>query len=318
MNARQTGLQWATRHPRLIAGLLLGTMVVSWSSGFIGYRYAADQGGVMLASFWRFTLAALILLPWGWSALRSLGLKQVLGQAWVGVFAIAGFLTPIAKAIEWGLAPGIAALISNLLPVAIITLSLLSGQRTSIRQSAGLAVCFTGMLISSLAGVQAQGAEYWLYLLPVIGVLSLAGSSLFQRGAGETPVPAFGGLFIQICATLPVFAFLAWHEGSLAPVLSQGFVVGVGWLMLFSTLGGYGFYWLCLRRFSMATVSAALFLTPLVTLAWGSVQFGESLTPWAITGSAITVLGVLIFGTRVRPKPHLPKEEAACSPDLNA
>jgi drug/metabolite transporter (DMT)-like permease len=311
MKTRQTESRW-------IAGLLLGAMVVSWSSGFIGYRYAADQGGVMLASFWRFLFAALILLPWGWSAIRSLGCKQIVGQAWVGVFAIAGFLTPIAKAIEWGLAPGVAALIANLLPVAIVALSLLSGQRTSIRQSSGLAVCFAGMLVSSLADIQAQGAGYWLYLLPLVGVLSLAGSSLLQRRGNAASVPALGALFIQICATLPLFALLAWHEGSLAPVLSRGFVAGVGWLIVFSTLGGYGFYWLCLRRFSMPTVSAALFLTPLVTALWAGVQFGERLTPWAITGSAITVLGVLVFASNGRKKPLPHRQETACSPDLNA
>lgn len=311
MNTRQTGSRW-------MAGLLLGAMVVSWSSGFIGYRYAADQGGVMLASFWRFSLAALVLLPWGWSVIRSLGWKQIMGQAWVGVFAIAGFLTPIAKAIEWGLAPGVAALIANLLPVAIVTLSVFSGQRTSIRQSCGLAVCFAGMLFSSLADLQAQGAEYWLYLLPIVGVLSLAGSSLLQRRSSAVPVPALGALFIQICATLPLFALLAWQEGSLAPVLTQGFALGVGWLIVFSTLGGYGFYWLCLRRFSMPTVSAALFLTPLVTVLWGCVQFGERMTLWAIAGSAITVLGVLVFASNGQKKPLPHREETACSPDLNA
>lgn len=51
------------RSPILISAVLLAAMVVSWSSGFIGYRYVADQGSVYLASVWRFILAAAVLLP---------------------------------------------------------------------------------------------------------------------------------------------------------------------------------------------------------------------------------------------------------------
>lgn len=316
MAKRQAGTETTTLFPRLIAGSLLAAMVVSWSSGFIGYRFAADQSGVMLATFWRFVLAAVVLLPWGWRALRSMSGRAIAGQALVGVFAIAGFITPIAKAIEWGLPPGITALIANLLPVAIVTLSLWTPERrTTRRQAGGYAICLAGMVIASFPDLQGQGSAYWLYLLPVLGVVSLAGSSLFQRTAGATDVPAVGGLFIQICATLPIFALLAWQEGTLSPVATSGFLSGVGWLVVFSTLGGYGFYWICLRRYSLQTVSAALFLTPLVTLIWASVQFDEALTGWAMAGLAITLAGVYVFAARPPSRAHAkaasPQGEAA-------
>lgn len=316
MAKRQAGTQATTVFPWLIGGSLLTAMVVSWSSGFIGYRYAADQSGVMLATFWRFVLAAVVLLPWGWSALRSMSGRAIAGQAWVGVFAIAGFITPIAKAIEWGLAPGVTALIANLLPVAIVTLSLWAPeQRTTLRQAGGFAICMAGMVVASVPDLQGQGSAYWLYLLPVLGVVSLAGSSLFQRSTSTANVPAIGGLFIQICATLPVFALLAWQEGTLSPVASAGFLTGVGWLAVFSTLGGYGFYWICLQRYSVQTVSAAMFLTPLVTLVWASIQFGEAMTGWAVVGSAITLAGVTVLAARTAFRTHAkaasPQGEAA-------
>lgn len=316
MAKRQAGTRTTTLFPRLVAGSLLAAMVVSWSSGFIGYRYAADQSGVMLATFWRFVLAAVVLLPWGWTALRSMSGRAVAGQALVGVFAIAGFITPIAKAIEWGLPPGVTALIANLLPVAIVTLSLWTPERrTTRRQAGGYAICLAGMVIASFPDLQGQGSAYWLYLLPVLGVVSLAGSSLFQRTADAADVPAVGGLFIQICATLPIFAVLAWQEGALSPLATSGFLTGVGWLVVFSTLGGYGFYWICLRRYSVQTVSAALFLTPLVTLVWASVQFGEALTGWAMAGFTITLAGVYVFAARPPFRAHAkaasPQGEAA-------
>jgi drug/metabolite transporter (DMT)-like permease len=321
MDKRQTGTQGGAR---LTAAVLLGAMAVSWSSGFIGYRYAADHSGVMLASFWRFLLAALVLLPWGVRTIRTLGARRVLGQALIGVFAIAGFLVPISKAIEWGLAPGTAALIANLLPVVIVSLAMfVPGQRASASQLGGLAVCLAGMLVSGLADLQAQSAAYWLVALPVVGVLSLAVSSVCQQRLGGADASAFGALFIQICAALPIFGVLAAHEDTLLPSLTPPFLFGVGWLVVFSTLGGYGFYWLCLRRYSMQAVSAALFLSPVVTLAWASLSFDAPMTGWGIAGATITVLGVWIFSVSGRKKSPARIEQAtgdqtSSSRDLSA
>lgn len=65
------------RSPIVISTVLLSAMVVSWSSGFIGYRYVADQGSVYLASLWRFILAAAVLLPFARAAISSGGIFSV-------------------------------------------------------------------------------------------------------------------------------------------------------------------------------------------------------------------------------------------------
>lgn len=315
MDNRQT----EASRPGLIAGVLLGALAISWSSGFIGYRYAAEHSGVMLASFWRFVLAATVLAPWGVAAVRRLGFKRTMGQALLGQFAITGFLAPIAKAIEWGLAPSAAALVSNLLPVAIVSLAVfVPGQRIRRAQLTGLTVCVAGMLVTGFADVQGQTGAYWLLLLPVASVLFLALSSACQQRFGGGEVPAMGGLFIQICATLPVFALLAWQEGSLMPPLDPPFLTGIGWLALFSTLGGYGFYWLCLQRYSMQAVSAALFLVPSITLLWAAASFDAPVSRWAIVGGAVTVMGVWLFGRDTLAKSPTPVEQATSRPDLSA
>lgn len=174
------------------------------------------------------------------------------------------------------------------------------------------------MLVSGFGDVRAQTGAYWLLLMPVAGVLSLALSSACQQRFGGAEVPAMGGLFIQICATLPVFALLAWQEGSLMPPLDPSFLMGVGWLALFSTLGGYGFYWLCLKRYSMQAVSFALFLVPLVTVIWAALGFDEPMTRWAVAGGAITLFGVWLAARDTRRTSPAPLEQATSRPDLSA
>lgn len=112
-------------------------MVLAWSSGFVGYRYAMEQAPVFLTSFWRFAVCLALLLPFAWAGLRRLSARQWRRQALIGALAYAGYIAPIAKAIELGVSPGVAALMADLLPLLVALLALvLPGQRT--RQTCAL------------------------------------------------------------------------------------------------------------------------------------------------------------------------------------
>ncbi len=276
-----------------LSGALLGLMVLSWSSGFIGYRYASEHSGVMVVTFWRFVAAFLLLLPIVARTLSELNRADLGRHVLVGLFGIAGYIAAIAGSIGLGVAPGTSSLIANLLPVTIVlSAGLVPGQRTRGAQWWGVGLCVMGMLIASMASVEFSRASIWAYCLPVLAVASLTAASLYQKRCVSRPVPPLTALFIQICATLPVFAVLAVLEGGIKPVMSAGFGLGIVWLVVFSTLGGYGFYWLCLQRFNVQTTSGALFLIPPVTMIWASLQFGDPLSILALVGVALTLLGL--------------------------
>lgn len=285
--------------PRLMSGLLLIAMVLGWSSGFIGYRYVSEASGVMVATFWRFLLAALLMLPLVWRQLRGLSWRSWLHQSVVGLLGIAGYIAPIAQSIALGVAPGTSSLIANLLPLSIVLLAgFVPGQATRGWQWLGVGLCLVGMLIASGSSLEFSRASIWAYSLPLLGVASLAMATIYQKKSRHPPPPALLGLFIQVCATLPVFGLLALQEGSLQPVMTTGFGFGVVWLVVCSTLGGYGFYWLCLRRFTLQSVSGALFLTPPVTMFWAYLQFDDPLAASALLGVALTLVGLPLLRQR--------------------
>lgn len=293
----------------LLSVSLLIMMVISWSSGFIGYRYVADQGSVYLASLWRFALAALLLLPLAWAGLRGLRGRDVLHQALLGLFAIGGYIGPIAGSIQLGVTPGTASLFANLLPLTIVLLAgSVPGQRTRGWQWLGLALCVIGMLLASAASVEWASAALWVYSLPLLAVLSLAAATLFEKARPGAAMPVTTALFIQACAVVPLFALLAGVEGEWVPPINTDFASGVLWLVIFSTFGGYGFYWLCLQRFSMQRISCALFLTPPVTLLWAWLQFDDPLSVSTLFGIGLTLFGLPLLGrtpsdSRVSPAP---------------
>jgi drug/metabolite transporter (DMT)-like permease len=286
----------------LIGLLLLLGMVISWSSGFIGYRYAAEQGGVFLATFWRFVLAALVLLPFAFRQLRQLRWSDAMRQGLMGLFAIAGYIAPIARSIELGVSPGTSSVLANLLPVSIVLLAgFVPGQRTRGWQWLGLVLCVVGMLVASASSIEPGTASAWAFALPVLAVLSLACATLYQKRAPVARMSGLTALFLQVCATIPVFAVLALYEGGLQPVAAKGFAFGVVWLTIIATMGGYGFYWLCLQRFSMQHISGALFLTPPVTMLWGWLQFNDPLPGIALIGVLLTLIGLPLLSRKTPP-----------------
>lgn len=62
--------------------------------------------------------------------------------------------------------------------------------------------------------------------------------------------------------------------------------------MLLATLGCYGIYFICLRLYSPARISAVIYLSPPVTMLWAWAMFGEPLTLIMFAGLSVSLAGV--------------------------
>lgn len=82
------------------------------------------------------------------------------------------------------------------------------------------------------------------------------------------------------------------------PPPAPAFWTAVAWVVLLSTFGGYGLYWLNLKRSSVTRVSSLIYLTPPTTLVWAFVMFGQPITTGTIAGVTVCVAGVLIVRGR--------------------
>ncbi len=148
------------------------------------------------------------------------------------------------------------------------------------------------MLWAGHAALVLGRAPGWAYGLPLLGMLALALATLLQKRWDDAPGSLAVVLFVQIGAALPAFAGLALAEGSLRPPLSGGFLFGLAWLVLLPTFGGYGLYWLGLRHLSAQGGSAALYLSPALTLLWAHWMFAEPLTPMLLGGLLLSLAGL--------------------------
>lgn len=273
---------------------LEAALVVTWSSGFVGTRFSIDHAPVFLVVFWRCVVVTLALLPWVAGQLRRAPLAVLLRHAGIGLLAMAGYLAGVSKGIEYGVPAGLAALIADLLPIGTALLGAgLLGQRLDKRVWLGLMLGLLGVILVTQDALAWGETPLWSYGLPLLGMLSLALATLWQKRADSpAALGLLANLWLQCAISALAFAALAGREGSLLPVPSPGFALSVLWTAVLSTLGGYGLYWICLRRSSPTRVASVLYLSPAVTLLWAWAMFDEPLSWLMLLGTGVSGCGI--------------------------
>jgi drug/metabolite transporter (DMT)-like permease len=282
-----------SRHPFLWP-IMAALLVIGWSSGFVGIRFANEEASVFLLLFWRTLLSGLILLPFALAFGPRLTARAVLSQMGFGVMAVFLYLGGFALAIEQRVPTGLVALISDLLPLAIAALSQpVLGERLSGRQWLGTAIAVTGVLVVSFDSLGVGSAPLWAYGLTVASMLVFALASVLHKGRKGLHMPVYQSLCIHTLTGAALFGACSLAAGDgLAPPMTRDFALGMAWLVLIATFATYSLYYTALRMFPAAKVSAAIYLSPPVTMLWAWALFSEPLTPAMFAGLAVTLAGV--------------------------
>ena len=284
--------------------ILEAALVVCWSAGFIGIRFASDHAPIFLILLWRSLVSGLVLLPFALLLGPKLQGRDVAFQMLLGALAMAGYLSGFALAIGLGVPTGLVALITDMLPLAVAFLSWpILGQALTLRQWIGSFIGLAGVLIASGGALDLGAVPLWAYGLPILGTLSLALATLLQKRSRVNAMPVYQSLCIQCLSAAALFVPLAWHEGGVLPVMEKGFIGGILWLVFVATFGAWSLYYLALRKSSPARVTAVLYLSPPVTMIWAFVMFGEPLS-WAMAVGLLVSLAGILLVARAQPVVH--------------
>ncbi|MGP3769333.1 DMT family transporter [Streptomyces sp. SDT5-1] len=288
--------------------LLSVGFVLTWSSGFIGAKLGAGEASAVTTLMWRFLPLALALgavaVVRGRERWRGLGARAVGRQVVIGALSQSGYLLTVYYAIQLGVSSGTTALIDGTQPLVAGALAgPLLRQYVTARQWLGLSLGVAGVAVVTTADAGAVGGvPWWAYGVPFLGMLSLVAAT-FVESRSDTRVEPLVALTVHCATSAVVFTGLAVAFGAAAPPASTDFWLAVAWLVGLSTFGGYGLYWIVLRRRGLTQVNTLMFLMAPVTAVWGALMFGE---PFGVRTALGLVLGlaavvVVRLGTRAYP-----------------
>jgi drug/metabolite transporter (DMT)-like permease len=265
----------------------LVTVYVIWGSTYLAIAITGETIPPLIAVSTRFITAGALLAAL--VAMRG-GSLRIGRRALVSCIVI-GLLLPGANAVlffaERSVPTGLASLIIASVPLWIVVLRLLNGERLSWRALAAVGVGFVGVaIIAQPSG----GATTIGIVLCFVSALMWATGSVFSARL-EMPRDPFaatayemlaGGLLLLVPALLTVHGF--------SP--SSASIAAWFYLVTFGSIVGYTAYVWLLANAPLGTVSTYAYVNPVVAIGLGVLFRGEQLTWRLVLGAAIVVAAV--------------------------
>jgi len=272
------------------------TFVFLWATGFIGAKYGlpyAEPARFLVA---RFALVVALMLPiallarapWPHSG------AHVFHVAVAGILLHGGYLGGVFSSIHAGMPAGLSALIVGLQPVlTALAARPLLGERVTARQWLGLALGFGGVALVVGSRASLGGLSAFSLAMSVLALVSITIGTVYQKrfcGAFDLRT---GSVIQFVAAGLALAPFAIAFEH--APIRwTPEFAFAMAWLVFVLSIGAISLLALLIRRGAMTKVASLFYLVPPCTAVIAFFLFGETLSPLALAGFVLAVIGVAL------------------------
>ncbi|WP_441249326.1 EamA family transporter [Kitasatospora sp. McL0602] len=286
---RTSGAAWAA----------LGIVYVVWGSTYLAIRVVVETMPPFLSAAARFVTAGLLLaglLAWrqGPGVLRVT--RRELGSAaLVGLMLLVGGNGLVVLA-ERSVPSGLAALLVAAVPLWVVVLRRLTGQRTPGATVAGVLVGLAGLAVLTVPGLSGETR--------LSGVLLVLGATVMWSGgsfsASKLPMPGnalVASAYEMLAGGLGCLALAALRGEpqtlDLADVSTRSWVA-LAYLVVFGSLIAFTAYAWLLQHAPLPLVSTYAYVNPVVAVFLGWLILAEPLTWPILVGGAIVVGGVCL------------------------
>jgi len=286
--------------------LLLTFTALFWAGNSIVARGAYGLVPPVALSFWRWTLALLLVLPLAWPHLRRDA--DALRGAWpmlvlLGVLGIGAFNTILYMGLQTTTAVN-SVLLQSLQPGLILLMGvLLFGERTRFLQLVGVAISLAGALIiiskadlRVVLGLAFNGGD--LIIMTAVVIWSLY-SVLLRKGPKVHPLSFLAVTFaVGVVSVLPFY--LAEVASGRLIENRTGSWLAIGYVCIFPSFLAN----LCFNRgvalIGSSAVGLYMNILPVMGAVLAAVFLGEAIRPFHLAGMGL--IGAGIVCARLRPK----------------
>ena len=285
---------------------LLTVTALFWAGNSIVGRAARDLVPPAALSFWRWTFALLLLLPLAWPHLRRDW--PVLRANWpivalLGALAIGSFNILLYTGLQSTTALNSMLIQSAQPALVLIAGALVMGDRTSLRQVAGVLISLAGVL--AIIG-RGDPAMLWGLRLNIgdaiisVAVLLWALYSVLLRRRPVVHPLSFlaASMVVGIAVIAPVYAHELWSGRLIVP--AAGSALAIAYVSIFPSFLAYLFFNRGVELIGSAATGQYMNVMPLMGAGLAMLFLGEALHLFHVAGLALIVAGILVAG---RPPP---------------
>lgn len=285
--------------------LLLAVTALCWSGNHILARAMRTDLPPMAMAFWRWVIAAAVLLPflgptlWQHRAIISQHWRLLVLLAASGLALNHGFLylaLHATTAINTGL---IIATTPIMIPLVALTLD---RKLITLRQAAGIAVSLVGVVIiitradtEALSGLRFAAGD--LYAVVTAATWAIY-SVLLRRMPRELP-PLVFLLALAVLAVLLLLPFYGWEAvavAGFAPTAQN--LLALAYMGLFPSIVAYVCWNEGVAQVGPTKAGPTQYLIPVFTVVLAVSLLDEVIRPFHVVGAALAIFGVYLATSR--------------------
>jgi drug/metabolite transporter (DMT)-like permease len=311
----------SARQVRVGSWAALGVVYVLWGSTYLSNRLIIGTVPPLFASGVRFLvggalLVLVIVVIAGRSALR-------MSRAQFGTTALAGLLLP-----AWGnglvvlaqqqVASGLAALLIASVPLYIVVLRTLTGDRPRPATWLGVGVGVVGLALLLLAGPSGGsggvfGNAWWGPWLVLLAGLGWATGTFCTTRLPVPPNP-FALAAVQMLVGGAVLMTISLGIGDRLDVAAVAPVAWWAWayMTVVVSLGAFSAYAYALAHLPVSTVATYAYVNPVIAVLLGVLVVGERFSARQLLGGAVVLVAVVVVVLAERPRPDPETPPAVC------
>jgi drug/metabolite transporter (DMT)-like permease len=281
---------------------LLALMPLLFSTNVVIGRGSVALVEPWTLAFWRWGLAAAVLLPFAWAGIARHGAAfraawiEILILALLGMFICGGL---VYVSLHWTSATNAALLYTGSALFIVVLDALYFRQPLSVSRIAGLVIGFLGVTTIVL-----QGEPHRFFSLE------------FNKGDLGIAVCAFSWAVytvmlkaekLRALPTLPLFAVIA-AVGALTlapPMLYEAIALNAvpvtprAWLNILMlavipSVGAYGVYQICVKEVGPSITGVFMYFMPVYSAALAALTLGESFLIYHVVGLVLVLGGVAL------------------------
>lgn len=288
-----------------IAMLVIYTI---WGSTYLAIRIAVESIPPFLMAGTRFLVSGLILLIWRWIAGDPFPTrKQWISAGIIGTFLLLGGNGLVSWS-EKRIDSGIAALLVGTAPIWMVLSDALFSSRKKPRwqELVGLFIGLVGVIILIGPKNLIQGESHYDILgigAVLLGAFLWSVGSVYGRNADLPKSPLLGtGMEMLVgCFGLYLVSILSgeWKTFNFSDLTVRS-GLGLLYLVILGSLGGFVAYNWLLRNAPISLVSTYAYVNPLVAILLGNWLVKEPITSQTLIAAAVIMGSVILVTSRKR------------------
>lgn len=282
-------------HPSEIVLLVLVMLV--WASASTVTKAALTQVPPLLFALLRFLVASVVLLPLAYAGRKRA--RRLSGMEW-GRIAAMGFCGVTLFYVSYNLAlyyasASLVVIIQSAIPaVTALLAGFLLKENPSGRRILGITLSLFGVILVALTTAPAGDASN-----PLLGSILMLGAiagwalyTILAKRLAAAPQIKITAYSTTIGTALLIPLVLVELNTAPLPVISARGWLGVVYLGVISTAGGYLLYNRSLAHLDASQAAAFLNLLPIFGVAIAVIFLGETVSALQLAGGGMVLLGV--------------------------